>query len=342
MEKAFEFLILALHGNEVGVLAWAIGQHELDASMARFGADSPFTRLRLQLDGVDPDEAFSSIPYEKGARFVALIERAVGPERFAQFMQHYMHHFKFQSIISEEFLQFLEAQLPGAAAQVQAQQWLYAPGMPPNAPVFTSATLTELTALAQTWTAGQRPTTEQLRRWGPHEVLVFLQHLPRQLDHASLAWLDTHLGLTGRSNYEILVEWLTIAGGSDYAPVFGRLCEVLTRVGGMKSCARCSPRSANMPARSTSGARVMLRQKRRITACHGVSSKPPWRSGNSMPPNLPRLQRLRYEAAARVLGPPVGDEPVQDAARVRRCRRRSNTPPVSPGASGGATGSVLR
>ena len=40
--------------------------------------------------------------------------------------------------------------------------------------------------------------------------------------------------LTGRGNYEILVEWLTIAAGSDYEPVFGRIKEILTRVGRMK------------------------------------------------------------------------------------------------------------
>jgi leukotriene-A4 hydrolase len=73
-----------------------------------------------------------------------------------------------------------------------------------------------------------------MKQWEPREVLVFLQHLPRQLDPASLAWLDAQLGLTGRGNYEILVEWLTIAAGSDYAPVFGRIREVLTRVGRMK------------------------------------------------------------------------------------------------------------
>jgi leukotriene-A4 hydrolase len=183
---------------------------------------------------VDPDDAFSSMPYEKGARFVVLLERAVGPERFEQFMQDYMQHFRFQSITSEEFLHFLDAQLPGTSAQVQAQQWLYATGMPTNAPVFTSETLTELTLLAQAWPAGRRPSAAQLQQWGPREVLVFLQHLPRQLDHASLAWLDAQLGLTGRGNYEILVEWLTIAGGSDYEPVFGRIREVLTRVGRMK------------------------------------------------------------------------------------------------------------
>ena len=106
--------------------------------------------------------------------------------------------------------------------------------MPPNAPVFTSAKLEELRSLAQAWTAGVRPTAAQLQQWGPLDVLVFLQRLPRELDHTSLAWLDAQLHLTGRGNYEILVEWLTIAAGSDYEPVFGRIREVLTRDGRMK------------------------------------------------------------------------------------------------------------
>jgi len=219
---------------EVEVLAWAIGQHALDTAVARFGIASPLTRLRTQLDGVDPDDAFSTIPYEKGARFVVVLERAVGSERFEQFLRDYMQRFQFQSITTEEFLQFLNAQLPGTAEQVLAQQWLYETGMPPHAPVFTSAKLEELRSLAQAWTAGTRPTVAHLQQWGPLEVLVFLQHLPRELDHASLAWLDAELHLTGRGNYEILVEWLTIAAGSDYAPVFGRIREVLTQVGRMK------------------------------------------------------------------------------------------------------------
>jgi leukotriene-A4 hydrolase len=227
-------ILTALHGDEVGVLAWAIGQHALDADLRRFGSDAPLTRLRLELHGVDPDDAFSVIPYEKGARFVVAIERAVGRARFEQFLRDYMHRFQFQSITSEEFLQFLDAQLPGTSERVQAQQWLYEPGMPAHAPVFTSEKLATLTALAQAWPAGQRPTEALLRQWGARELLVFLQHLPRQLDHASLAWLDTQLRLTSRGNYEILVEWLTIAVGSDYEPVFGRTREVLTQVGRMK------------------------------------------------------------------------------------------------------------
>jgi leukotriene-A4 hydrolase len=227
-------LFAVLQGEDMGVLAWAIGQHALDADVRRFGDDSPLTRLRTDLQGVDPDDGFSIIPYEKGARFVVAIEREVGRERFDQFMRDYIHHFRFQSITSEEFMQFLDKRLPGTSEKVLAHQWLYETGMPPNAPVFTSEKLEELTSLAQAWTAGQRPIEDQLQQWDPREVLVFLQHLPRELDSASLAWLDAKLGLTSRGNYEILVEWLTIAGGSDYEPVFGRIREVLTRVGRMK------------------------------------------------------------------------------------------------------------
>lgn len=227
-------ILAALHGEDVGVLTWAIGQHALDTALARFGDTSPLTQLRQHLQGIDPDDAFSSIPYEKGARFVAVLEREVGRTRFDAFMRAYMQHFQFQSITSEEFLHFLEAQLPGVAARVHVEQWLYTPGMPPNAPVFTSEPLSALTRLAEAWAAGQRPTAAQMQGWGPREILIFLQHLPRHLDHPSLDWLETHLHLTGRGNYEILVEWLTIAGGSDYAPVFDRIREVLTRVGRMK------------------------------------------------------------------------------------------------------------
>jgi hypothetical protein len=65
-------------------------------------------------------------------------------------------------------------------------------------------------------------------------MLVYLQRLPRALDAASCAWLDANLSLTGRGNYEILVEWLVIAAGSDYEPAFGRIRDVLSRVGRMK------------------------------------------------------------------------------------------------------------
>jgi leukotriene A-4 hydrolase/aminopeptidase len=223
-----------LHGEEAAVLGWAIGQSGLEEDMERFGADSPLTRLRMDLKGVDPDDAFSLVPYEKGSRFLTLIERTVGREKFDGFIRDYIAKFRFTSLTTEEFMDYLEESLPGVAATVRSDEWLYQPGMPDNAPVFRSQRLEELTSLAGKWAAGDRPGPEQVAGWKPGEMLIYLQHLPREMDAASCRWLDENLQLTGRGNYEILVEWLTIACGSNYEPVFGRVREILTRVGRMK------------------------------------------------------------------------------------------------------------
>jgi aminopeptidase N len=227
-------ILEALHGEEAAVLAWAIGEKALEESLARFGATSPLTRLRTELSGIDPDDAFSSVPYEKGSRFVVLLERAAGRTRFDGFMREYMTRFRFTSITSEEFLAFLEERLPGLAGEVHAREWLYEPGLPANAPVFRSPRRDTLVTRAEGFVRGERPAPEEVARWSPVETLLYLQNLPREIDRAGCAWLDTALGLTGRGNQEILVEWLAVAAGSDYDPVFPRLREVLLRVGRMK------------------------------------------------------------------------------------------------------------
>jgi hypothetical protein len=227
-------ILEALHGEEAAAASWAIGRTALAEAIARFGSDSPYTVLRTHLEGVDPDDVYSSVPYEKGSLFVGLLERTVGRERFDRFIRAYIARFRFTSITTEELMALLEEQLPGVAAQVGADEWLQRPGLPANAPVFRSASLEALTAQAEGWAAGVRPAEGRLASWSPVELLVYLQHLPRQLDAASCRWLDETLKLTARGNYEILVEWLTIAAGSDYEPVFGRVREVLVKVGRMK------------------------------------------------------------------------------------------------------------
>jgi leukotriene-A4 hydrolase len=224
----------ALHGEAKAAIDWAIGEKVLETALNRFGAGSPVTRLRTQLAGVDPDDVFSPVPYEKGARFVVALERAVGRERFDGFVREYLGRFHFTSITTEEFLEFLDSRLPGAAAAANASAWLNEPGLPAGAPLFRSESLERIGALAAAWDAGSRPTPDEVGRWSPAETLAYLQRLPRRIAHAGCAWLDRQLELTARGNHEILVEWLAIAAGSDYEPAFARLREVLLRVGRMK------------------------------------------------------------------------------------------------------------
>lgn len=226
-------ILKALRGEEAAGLAWGIGQRELEEALERFRDKPELTRLRTHLQGVDPDDAFSVVPYEKGARFVVALERAAGEAEFDRFVKSYMKRFRFQSVTTEQFCAFVESTFPGLLAQVDAPAWLDRPGLPENAPRFVSARLEELTALARSWKTGPG-LDPAASKWRPDEILIFLQQLPRELGPADCARLDAALKLTGRGNFEILTAWLCLAVANGYEPAFEPARRVLTRVGRMK------------------------------------------------------------------------------------------------------------
>jgi len=222
-----------LHGREFADLQGVLRRNALQVHLDQFGPESPLTKLRTDLAGIDPDEVYSLVPYEKGAQFVILLERAVGRPRFDAFLREYIDRFRFRSITTDEFIAFLEEQLPGVLDAVDGRRWIDGPGMPANEHRTSAPALDRLRALAAGWSAGERPGPESAA-WSPTELQLFLQDLPRPLPHDDCRWLDDTFALTGRGNHEVLVEWLTIAARSGYAPVRPRLREVLGRVGRMK------------------------------------------------------------------------------------------------------------
>lgn len=46
--------------------------------METLGKDNPLTKLVVNLTGVDPDDAFSTVPYEKGHTFLFYLEQLLG------------------------------------------------------------------------------------------------------------------------------------------------------------------------------------------------------------------------------------------------------------------------
>ena len=68
------------------------GEFLLDEALARFeqAGQAALTKLRTRLEGIDPDESFSVVPYDKGALFLQAIEAHVGAERFAAFAKLYL------------------------------------------------------------------------------------------------------------------------------------------------------------------------------------------------------------------------------------------------------------
>jgi hypothetical protein len=222
-------IVEALYGADVAALQAALGRRDLDHAIARFKDQPALQRLHTPLQGIDPDEAFSEIPYEKGFLFLRTLEEQVGRARFDGFLRAYLARFRFRAITSEDFVGTLEEELPGAFAAVDGRAWLDGPGVPPNAPVPRSSRLEAIRALA-----GRAPGDGQARAFSPTEWELWIESLPRPTPAAALDELDRRFRFTASTNCEVLVAWLELAIRSGWSPALARVEEVLATVGRMK------------------------------------------------------------------------------------------------------------
>jgi len=78
----------AIHGEPHRDFSAIIGWKALSDSIKLFGEDHEFTKLITDLKGKDPDDAFSSIPYEKGFTFLYHLEKLLGKDKWDRFIPH--------------------------------------------------------------------------------------------------------------------------------------------------------------------------------------------------------------------------------------------------------------
>lgn len=66
------------------------------------------TNLVPNLIGIDPDDAFSIVPYEKGNTFLFYLEKLLGgPQVFEPFLKNYFNEYKQKSVSTEEWKAYL-------------------------------------------------------------------------------------------------------------------------------------------------------------------------------------------------------------------------------------------
>jgi len=221
-------ILEVLEGPEMVALHAAVGRQALDEAVANFRDRPQLTRLRTRLQGVDPDDAFSQVPYEKGYLFLRALEDAVGRAAFDRFLRRYMDTFRFKSVTTEELLDLVRTELPGALETVNAPRWIDGEGVPVGAPVARSIRLERVEELKT-----QLPPAEA-SQWSPWEWQVYLNRLPRPSAPEVMTGLDERFHLTDAANPEVLVAWLTVAIRSGYAPAVRRAETLLGEVGRMK------------------------------------------------------------------------------------------------------------
>ncbi|KAL2249233.1 UNVERIFIED_CONTAM: Leucine aminopeptidase [Sesamum indicum] len=227
-------IVEAVQGKERAVLNIGIGWKGLVEDMERFKDNMEFTKLKTNQQGVDPDDVYSQVPYEKGFQFLWRIERQIGRPAFDEFLKKYIATFKFQSIDTDTFLDFLKANVPGIESHIDLKEWTEGTGIPPDAMEPASDIYTKIVSLANEFKVGRMPNEDEVADWGGQEWELYLENLPKSVEASQVLALDARYRLSESKDYEVKVAFLQLAISSRCSNYYNEVEKTLKEVGRMK------------------------------------------------------------------------------------------------------------
>ena len=262
----------------------------------------------------------TQVPYEKGALFLRHLEQVAGRERFDAFLRGYFDHFAFRSITTADFLAYLSEHLladEALAGAVAVDEWVRAPGLPPDARRPASEAFDGVETAAARWAAGElRAAGLETTAWTTHEWLHFLAVLPARLGRAQMAELDAAFALTESPNAEIAHQWLLLAIRNAYAPAEGRLERYLLGIGRRKLILPPLRRARRHRGRPRAGARHLPAGPTGLSPDrHRIDRSAP-RVGRIAPPDLVARLVFGPSAPKRRAGPAFRPIPRSMALRL--------------------------
>ena len=159
-----------------------------DVKLYEEHGEGKLTKLIPDLSGVDPDDAFSRVPYEKGFSLLYYLEGVVGgPEVFDPWMKAFLQAYKFQAITSWDMVDHFTSYFAGGAhggepidvsSIVDWDAWFFNPGMPHVANEFDTTLRDACDSLADQWVfSPDRVAKSTAAHWATPQFLCFLDRL---------------------------------------------------------------------------------------------------------------------------------------------------------------------
>lgn len=240
-------IIAAVKGEKLRQFQAIGGWNALQDSIDSFGKENSLTALVPDLRGIDPDDAFSSVPYEKGFALLYYLEQLVGgSDVFDVFMRSYIDNFKFKTITTEVFKQFLYAYFKDKVSDnifdvVDWDSWFHSPGMPPVdvSKMYDSSVTQACENLAARWLQGGEGeifSSDDLQDFTSHEIIEFLSKLLLEdtIPCSTLKAMGKVYKLSSMKNNEILFRWLRLCVRSEIEEIYPLAVQFLTQQGRMK------------------------------------------------------------------------------------------------------------
>jgi leukotriene-A4 hydrolase len=226
----------AVYGEQRASMEAVLGLQSLRDEMTTLAPRDQV--LAIDLRDRNPELAFSAVPYEKGRLFLKYLEAKFGTEHFDAFLHGYFDHFAFQSISTEQFNEYLFANLldrfPGLVSRDQVLAWENAPGIPADAVLPVSSAFQPVDEARAAWLAGTLAPKKFGLDWMTQQWLYFLNNMPAALSPQQLGALDQAYGFTRSQNAEIEHSWLQLVIRNNYQPSFARLEDYLQTIGRRK------------------------------------------------------------------------------------------------------------
>ena len=201
-------------------------------------ANLPANAQKLAPDphGTSADDSLSDVPYSKGSWFLRTLEQRYGRDVFDAYLKGYFAHFAFQSIDTEQMLDYLKPNLvdkyPGKMSWDEIRAWVYDAGVPKNAPLPDSPRFTAIDKERSDFLAGTLDASRlDAKGWNTQEWMYFLDRLPDVAPLDKLKQLDAAWHLTGTPNAEIGMRWYSHAIAAGDKDVWPAAAEHMTRIG---------------------------------------------------------------------------------------------------------------
>ena len=219
------------------------------------------TRLKLNLQGRNPDDGLTDIAYEKGRFFLLWCEQQLGRKQWDKFLNTYFKQHAFSTSNTEMFVkelnQFCSANQKNLKINLDdfslnVKQWVYGIGFPtmqfgnsPNSlmPLIKSTFLDQAQKIANLVNGINKdhgdcvgvPDMVNLntKNWTTHHFLHFLRNLD-SLSFANMQFLDTKFGFSKTENSEIAFDWFQLCIKSRYSVAYPDLANFLKKVGRRK------------------------------------------------------------------------------------------------------------
>ncbi|MCJ1360523.1 MAG: hypothetical protein MMC33_010531 [Icmadophila ericetorum] len=246
-------ILASLEGESKRHFSAIIGWKALQDSISFYGPTHPFTKLIVDLKNQDPDDAFSSIPYEKGSTFLWYLEQTVGRTKWDAFIPHYFTTWKYQSLDSFDFkrtlLEFFALDTNASAAlneKVDWEKWFYEPGLPWK-PDFDTSLVDICYALATKWESLQidrrtesttfEPAADDIKNWTANQLVVFLEKLQlfaKPLQKEAVRAMGEVYNLAASQNIEVVSRYYQVGMMAGSHDVLQPTAKLLGKVGRMK------------------------------------------------------------------------------------------------------------